>query len=429
MQTVNNWASSISPGAANESGQSLNFIVSNNNNSLFTPGGQPAISSTGALTFTPAAGMSGLATVTVHLHDNGGTANGGQDTSASQTFEIAVTQAGGNLPPVNQIPFAPQTTLENQALTFSSGNGNAISVSDADAGGNVIQVTLAVVGGTATLSTTNNLTPVSGGNGTANMSYQGTIADLNTALAGLVYTPSPNISGTAGGQITIATDDLGHTGNDGPKTSTDTININITPVNQPPSFTAGGNVTVPASGSPYNAPWATAISPGPANESGQSVAFLVSNNRPDLFLVQPSISPTGVLTFTPNYGPAGTATITVQLQDNGGTANGGSDTSSQQTFLIQLSAVDRPPVNTVPGGQRLIENLPLVFSTAEYNPVSVGDPDATSGTIEQVQLTAAHGTVTLSTLAGLTVIAGRERIKYDYGAGYDCPERRQRPGR
>jgi hypothetical protein len=53
--------------------------------------------------------------------------------------------------------------------------------------------------------------------------------------------------------------------------------------------------------------------------------------------VQPSIDPSGTLTFTPIAGVNGTATVTVELKDNGGTLNGGQDTSPQQTFLINIS--------------------------------------------------------------------------------------------
>src|SRR5208283_4112802 len=88
-QTVNGWATALSAGPPNESSQTLNFIVSNNNNALFST--QPAVSATGVLTFTSAANANGSATVTVQIHDNGGTANGGVDTSAAQTFNITVT--------------------------------------------------------------------------------------------------------------------------------------------------------------------------------------------------------------------------------------------------------------------------------------------------------------------------------------------------
>jgi len=409
-QTVANWATNISPGAANESGQTLNFIVSNDNNSLFLV--QPSISANGTLTYTPAPGGDGVANVTVQLHDNGGTANGGMNTSAAQFFQIAVTPVGDSQPPVNLIPFAPQTTLENQPLTFSSANDNSISVSDPNAGSNPIQVTLTISGGTATLSGLAGLT--GSGNGTSSLTYQGTVPNLNAALAGLVYTPTSDINGLAAGQITMATDNLGNTGNGPPKTSTDSITINITPVNQAPSFTPGGNITTPASGT-YSQQWASNISAGPPNESGQSVAFSVSNNNPAAFLVQPSLSPTGLLTFTPVPGPAHTVTVTVQLQDSGGTANGGVDVSPMQTFLIQLTAVNLPPAVAIPGTQRLIVNTPLVFASGqfntssqnEYNGITVSDPDGFS-TTEQVQLTAADGTLTLpaNAISGVSITAG-----------------------
>ncbi len=236
-QTISGWATSISKGATNESGQSLNFLVSNDNNALFTV--QPTIDpTTGTLSYTPAPGANGSANISVQLHDNGGVANGGHDTSAAQIFQIAVTPVGGNRPPVNQIPFSAQTTLENQPITFTSGNGNAISISDPDANSNPVQITLTVTGGTAALSTMSGLN--GSGSGTASLIYTGTITALNAALAGLVYTPSPSISGIGAASITIATDDLGNTGSGGEKTSTDSIAINITPVNQCPRFFPAG---------------------------------------------------------------------------------------------------------------------------------------------------------------------------------------------
>jgi hypothetical protein len=95
-QTVSDWARDISPGAENETDQILEFVVIGNSNpGLFTPGGQPAVtrngpqSDRGTLTFTPS-GNSGSATITVVLKDDGGTANGGADTSEPHTFTIKV---------------------------------------------------------------------------------------------------------------------------------------------------------------------------------------------------------------------------------------------------------------------------------------------------------------------------------------------------
>ena len=109
--------------------------------------------------------------------------------------------------------------------------------------------------------------------------------------------------------------------------------------NDAPSFTKGADQSVlDNAGAQTIANWATAISPGPASEAGQAVAFeITSNTQPGLFVAAPTISPAGTLTFTPAPDVGGTATITVVLRDNGGTAYGGIDTSAAQTFTITVT--------------------------------------------------------------------------------------------
>ena len=90
-QTRRRWATAISAGPADEAGQTLNFIVTNNNNALFAA--QPAIARQRHADLhaggrTPTARRRSRCT----LHDNGGTANGGVDTCAPQTFTITVTR-------------------------------------------------------------------------------------------------------------------------------------------------------------------------------------------------------------------------------------------------------------------------------------------------------------------------------------------------
>ena len=62
-RTVAGWATAIDAGSPAESGQALNFIVSNTNTTFFSA--QPAIAANGTLTFTTAANANGSATVTV----------------------------------------------------------------------------------------------------------------------------------------------------------------------------------------------------------------------------------------------------------------------------------------------------------------------------------------------------------------------------
>jgi hypothetical protein len=152
----------------------------------------------------------------------------------------------------------------------------------------------------------------------------------------LTYTPAPNASGLA--TITVTAVDDGGTANGGANASAPrSFTIALTAVNDAPSFSVGSNQsTVSLLGAQTIPGWATNIVPGPADESSQSVTFTVTNDNPGLFAVQPAIAPNGTLTYTPTLLAIGSATVTVRVTDDGGTANGGSDTSSPQTFTIAI---------------------------------------------------------------------------------------------
>jgi len=154
------------------------------------------------------------------------TANDGT-TTGSATRGITITAV--NDAPVNNVPGA-QSTNQNTPLTFSSGNGNQISVTDADAGTSVIQVSLSVTSGTLTTNGTAGLNFACGGcsgDGTADgsMTFQGTIADINTALNGMNFTPVAGFTGAV--TLTIVSNDLGNTGSGGAKSDTDNLSIQV----------------------------------------------------------------------------------------------------------------------------------------------------------------------------------------------------------
>jgi len=135
------------------------------------------------------------------------------------------------------------------------------------------------------------------------------------------------------------------------------VQITIHPVNDEPTFSAGSSpVSVLEDSGDYFAPWAADITPGPVNETGQTVQFTVTNNNNSLFSTQPAISPTGTLSFTPAANQYGQATLTVTLQDNGGTANGGDDTSSEQTFTVQVQPVNDAPSFAGSGSVTVLED-------------------------------------------------------------------------
>ncbi len=115
-------------------------------------------------------------------------------------------------------------------------------------------------------------------------------------------------------------------------------------VNDPPRFTPGPGVSVAEDCGPYTAPWATAIAPGPADETAQAVAFeVVWNSQPSLFETPPSVDTSGVLSFTPAPDAFGVAAIEVRLVDDGGTAGGGEDGSDLVAFSVSVSPVNDPP--------------------------------------------------------------------------------------
>src|SRR5207249_2799445 len=103
----------------------------------------PLLNSNGSLTFTPNPNASGSSVVTIVLKDNGGTANGGVDTSAEQTFTITIREGG---------------SLQFSSATYSVGEGG---------GGAVITITR--TGGTA--GTTSVQFATSNGTATAGSDY------------------------------------------------------------------------------------------------------------------------------------------------------------------------------------------------------------------------------------------------------------------
>jgi hypothetical protein len=314
-QTVFPWATAISKGPTNESSQTLNFLVTTDNDTLF--GVLPAIDATGQLTYTAAANANGIANITVKLHDNGGTTDGGVDTSAPQTFQIVVT-------PVNDAPsftnIGDQMVFEDAGPQAVPGFAQNISSGPPDESGQALNF----------IVTTDN---------DALFSVLPTIDPSGQ----LTYTPAADANGSA--TVTVKLHDDGGTANGGVDTSApQTFTITVASVNDAPLFTKGSDETIlEDAGSQVVTGWATSISQGPPDESGQALNFIVTTDNDALFSVLPAIDPSGQLTYTPAADANGSATVTVKLHDDGGTANGGVDTSAAQTFTIGVT-----PVNDVP---------------------------------------------------------------------------------
>jgi len=320
----------------------LTFDVTGNSNpGLFSAG--PAVAADGTLTYTPTSGVTGNATLSLVLRDNGGTSGGGVDTSAVHTFTITVGS-------INHAPSftkgADQSVLEDAAPQNIAGWATAISQGSGDSGQ---ALTFQVTGNTnAALFA---------------------VAPAVSPAGDLGYTLAPNANGSA--TITLVLHDDGGTGNGGVDTSApQTFVITAAPVNDAPSFSAGGNVSINEDSGAYSAAWATGASAGPSDESGQTLTFEISGNtNAALFTAGPTVAPNGTLSFTPAANTAGTATITLVLHDSGGTANGGADTSAVQNFVITVTGINDAPSFTA-GGNVSVNEDSGVYSAAWATAVS-----------------------------------------------------------
>jgi hypothetical protein len=171
----------------------LTFTAGSNGSASMTFSGTLADLNTAlaGLAYQPTANFNGGDTLTITTNDQGNTGAGG---ALSDTDTVAITVGAVNDAPLNSVPTA-QSTNEDTTLVFSTANGNPISLGDVDAGSGELAVTLSVAHGTLTLGGTSGLTFTAGSNGSASMTFSGTLADLNTALAGLAYQPTANFNG------------------------------------------------------------------------------------------------------------------------------------------------------------------------------------------------------------------------------------------
>ncbi len=301
-QTIAGWASGISAGPAGEAAQVVTFLVSTDNPALFSA--PPAVFANGALTYQAGTNASGSATVTVRARDDGG----GTDTSAAQTFTITVL-------PVNDVPVITTgpslSLLENSGPQSLAGWATGIGTGAANESAQTVTIQL-----TATTSALFSVQPAVSADGT------------------LSFTPAPGMSGSTSVDVTISDD--GGIANGGADRAVRNFTITLRPINHAPVFTAGANV-VTGIRSAVAQDWATGIAPGTAAESAQLIAFFVTSDHPELFTVAPMISPAGRLTFTAGA-RAGIATVTVRLKDDGGTSDGGADTSAPVVFTIRLTS-------------------------------------------------------------------------------------------
>jgi hypothetical protein len=226
------------------------------------------------------------------------------------------------------------------------------------------------------------------------------------ATGTLAYAPAANQSGTATITVTLR--------NAGADTFSRTFTVSVTAVNQAPAG-ANNTVTTPQD-TPFDFPTAvfgftdpndtppnhflavkitTLPGAGTLTDGGSAVSAGQFVNVADITA--------GKLVFTPATHASGTpyTSFTFQVQDDGGTANGGVDLDpTPRTMTINVSAVNQPPV-------AVADSIATDSSTAASGNVLTNDsdPDGDTLTVSAVNGQAANvGTqITLTSGALLTL--------------------------
>jgi len=130
-------------------------------------------------------------------------------------------------PVINDTAVETRTVAEDQPLPLSG-----LSVEDAD--DDQLTVTFTTADGTLRLGESGGLSNISG-DGTDTLSFSGTVADINTALATLTFQGLPDKNGPA--EVTMEV-------SDGESSISRTISIIISPVNDAPTWSGGTGVEV-----------------------------------------------------------------------------------------------------------------------------------------------------------------------------------------
>lgn len=212
-----------------------------------------------------------------------------------------------------------------------------------------------------------------------------------------VFTQEPSIDGTTGDlTYEVATDSNGSAtfdvtlvdngSNVSPNSNTSStvsITINVTAVNDAPTFMLAGNQTADEDPDPATVTvpnFLTMESVGPANESGQSIVNRTVNivSGSELFAdPPPAIDAAGTLTYTPALNANGVASLDVTISDDGGVENDGVDTSAPPApFTITINAVNDAPVVSTNQGLTIREGDTTVISMSQLETTDV-DADAT----------------------------------------------------
>ncbi len=301
-----------------------------------------------SLIYRPGADFHGEQTILFTVTDNGGL------TSAPAAVSLTVVA-------VNDAPVAVNDAATLAEDSVATGN---VLANDSDVDGPSLSVASFTFGGASHPA---GSTAIVGGIGTLSIAADGS----------WTFTPAPNYNG--------AVPVIGITISDGSLTSTSTLTLNVTPVNDAP-------IALPdLASTPINTPATIAVLANDSDVEGEALSVTAAT------LADPAqgtvtINPDGTLAFQPATNFTGSATITYTVTDASGA-------SSTATVTVNVGN------NTPPAGADAVRSLPEDGSYV-LQPGDFGFSDADAGqTLANVRIDSLPGAGTLL-LNGTPLAAG-----------------------
>ena len=295
-------------------------------------------------------------------------ANNGVNSSTPRTDTINITA-------VNDAPVATITPTSYSATEQTSLNlkNTGLSISDVDAGSSSMSVTLSVTEGALNVAAGTSGAVVSN-SGTSSVTITGTVAQINALLSTNATSTVSYIDNTdapgASATLTLNVNDNGNTGG-GALQSSDTATINITAVNDAPvatitptSYSAteqtslnlkntGLSISDVDAGS-SSVSVTLSVTEGALNVTAGTSGAAVSNSGASSVTITGTVAQINALLSTDagsavSYidntdAPGASATLTLNVNDNGNT--GGGSLQSSDTATINIAAVNDAPVAT-----------------------------------------------------------------------------------
>jgi len=233
---------------------------------------------------------------------------------------------------------------------------------------------------------------------------------------------APGAGYTGAASLTITTDDLGATGSGGSRSDTDVVALTFIAAAVPVVTLPGAAQTFTENGADLPVDGALTISDGDSVQIVSAQVTISGNYRAgeDRLVFANQFGITGVWNATlDRLTLTGTATVTdyqsalrtVAYRNTSDApfesprtiafvVNDGAGNSVVVSTTVNVTAVNDPPVLSVPAGQTTLEDAPLVFSSALGNAITIADPDAGLDGA-QITLVASSGTFTLARTTGL----------------------------